>query len=1142
MRSVGLILVAFAISAIVDRSVGKHIASPGLGKSAQATITSISPSQGPIAGGTQVTLTGSGFSGTTLSLDGVAITPQSTSDTQIVFITPPRDNGIASFKLSGNGPNAYAEFLYLPPALNTLPPGYITTVIGIGLFEGDGRQATNATGEAGGLAIAPDGSIFLDDPNNQVIRRIGSNGVIERYAGTGPNGGPIVDGIPAIQAILSHPRGVEVDSSGNVYLADSLGLNSIRKIDANTTIISTIAGGATPGFSGDGGQASQARLNDPLKLAFDGAGNLYVLDWGNVRIRKIATNGIITTIAGNGVVGFSGDGGPATGASFDIGNDDGGGLAADSNGNVFLAANGRIRRIDGASGMITTFIKGILDARAVATDSNNNVYVGSNNYTSPGGRILKLSPAGQILHAWGLGQGFSNDGVLAASAPFEFVQAIRIDSSGNVIFVEYGSTRIRRINLSTDILDTIAGIGPHIIGETGPALATVLADPGADIALLPDGEMLTAEGGNLLVRRMDLQGNMSPFAGNGLLEFSPTPPVAPALQSHLYPNGIAVAPNGDVFVANNDGANVVRVDTQGDLYAVTSNSGGFAGDGGPASQAALNTPAQVAIDSAGNVFIADTNNNRIRRIDAQTTIISTVAGNGSATDCGDGGPATLACVNTPYGVAVDTDGTLYIGEANECVRKVDPQGVISTLRPRTVLPGNASWLAINSAHNVFGCPFACRIEPNGHTYCPPFAGYGIKGIGDGGPVNQAKYGNGVGGIAVDGEGNLYFSDEPLFRIRAIRFGAVLAEPGSKVTATNGLSQSAPAGTTFPVALQITLRSPVGTLENGIRVDFSAPASGPSCRFSNGYSTYSTLTDINGHATAICTANSQVGSYNVSATPLTLGQSASFSMTNGPALPINRQLLNISTRMRVLNGDNVLIGGFIVTGSNPKNVIVRGLGPSVPVNGALADPTLELHDANTTLAFNDNWRDTQQVEIQATGIPPSNDLESAIVATLPANNASYTAILRGKNNTTGVGLVEVYDLAQTANSQLANISTRGFVDVGDNVMIGGFIAGPSGSGSAKVLIRAIGPSLSNAGVSNALQDPTLELHNGNGDVVIANDNWRDTQQAEIQATGIPPTEDRESAVVQTIVPGNYTAIMAGKAGTTGVGLIEVYNLR
>jgi hypothetical protein len=289
-----------------------------------------------------------------------------------------------------------------------------------------------------------------------------------------------------------------------------------------------------------------------------------------------------------------------------------------------------------------------------------------------------------------------------------------------------------------------------------------------------------------------------------------------------------------------------------------------------------------------------------------------------------------------------------------------------------------------------------------------------------------------------------------------------------------------------------------------------------------------------------------GTFNItiSATNSTGTGMATLTLT----ISIPSHLLNISTRMEVLNGDNVLIGGFIVTGTNPKKVMIRGLGPSLPVGGILADPVLELHDKNGAIATNDNWKindatgQSQEAEIRATTIPPHNDLECALIATLPANNSNYTAIVRGKNGSTGVGQVEVYDLGQNADSQLANISTRGFVDTGDNVMIGGVIAGGGDKSTANILVRAIGPSLASQGVSGALLDPTLELHDANGSIIAQNDSWKATQRAEIEATTIPPSDDREAAIVKMVSAGNYTAIVRGAGGTTGIGLVEVYNLQ
>jgi autotransporter-associated beta strand protein len=255
-----------------------------------------------------------------------------------------------------------------------------------------------------------------------------------------------------------------------------------------------------------------------------------------------------------------------------------------------------------------------------------------------------------------------------------------------------------------------------------------------------------------------------------------------------------------------------------------------------------------------------------------------------------------------------------------------------------------------------------------------------------------------------------------------------------------------------------------------------------------------------------------------------------------------RLANIATRLRVETGDNALIGGFIVTGTQPKKVIIRAIGPSLGLPDQLANPTLELHDGSgALLASNDDWKQSpnKQAIIDST-IPPTHDLESAIVADLPANGAGYTAVVRGVGDTAGIGLVEVYDLNAAANSSLANIATRGFVQTGDNVLFAGTIV--TGPGSQKVLIRAIGPSLSLPG---KLMDPTLELRDGNGALVQFNDNWRTGgQEADIIATTIPPTNDAEAAIVSDL-SGNqtaYTAIVRGANNSTGIAVVEVYALQ
>jgi hypothetical protein len=262
----------------------------------------------------------------------------------------------------------------------------------------------------------------------------------------------------------------------------------------------------------------------------------------------------------------------------------------------------------------------------------------------------------------------------------------------------------------------------------------------------------------------------------------------------------------------------------------------------------------------------------------------------------------------------------------------------------------------------------------------------------------------------------------------------------------------------------------------------------------------------------------------------------------PPPPRPRQLLNIATRLRVQTGENVLIGGLIVTGNGKKKVIIRAIGPSLAgmFSGALADPIVELYQGETRLAGNDNWKDTQRDEIEASGIPPKHERESAIVYTLEPG--FYTAVMTGSGGGTGIGVIEVYDLEQGANSSLANIATRGFVQSGENVMIGGLIVGGNGSAEARVLLRAIGPSLSEAGVAGALQDPVMDLRNEDGDRVLANDDWEDTQRAAIEATTLAPKHRAESAILVDLRAGNYTAIVEGFDGAVGVGVVEVYHLK
>jgi len=254
------------------------------------------------------------------------------------------------------------------------------------------------------------------------------------------------------------------------------------------------------------------------------------------------------------------------------------------------------------------------------------------------------------------------------------------------------------------------------------------------------------------------------------------------------------------------------------------------------------------------------------------------------------------------------------------------------------------------------------------------------------------------------------------------------------------------------------------------------------------------------------------------------------------------LANLATRVQVGAAENVAIAGFIITGNSSKQVVVRGLGPSLTsagVQGALSDPLLELYDSGGNLfASNNDWQQNQAQALRDANLAPANDLESALLLALTPS--AYTAIVRGNGNAMGIGLVEVYDLQPSATSKLGNLSTRGLVGSGQNVMIGGAIV--TGPDNARVVFRALGPSLASVGIPSALSDPQLDLFDGNGVKIFSNNNWKDSQQSAIASTGLSPSNDLESAIVRDLVPGNYTAVVSGVNGATGVALVEAYHLQ
>ena len=479
-------------------------------------------------------------------------------------------------------------------------------------------------------------------------------------------------------------------------------------------------------------------------------------------------------------------------------------------------------------------------------------------------------------------------------------------------------------------------------------------------------------------------------------------------------------------------------------------------------------------------------------------------------------------LGNPAGVAFDPKGNLFVSDnLHGLIIKVTPAGAKSTFAAGLNKPFG---LAFDSNGNLFEAD-------NGSGFIFKFAPTGAK-------TSFASGLSGPAGLAIDAANNVYeanFTGNTIFKITAA---------GAATTFAGGLKS--PDGI-YSDRIGDVLEGDVGSGN----VNAFAPNGVKTATFGGFSQPTGVSKDAAGNIFVSDNARGTISKIAPNGTRTTFAMGL-FNPQYLVFEPPTAQLTNISTRAFVQTGDQVLIAGFILTGTDPKQVIVRGLGPTLgqpPFNvpNVLADPTLDLHDSTSSIATNDNWQsaaNANQIPTSPVDYRPPNSLESAILITLQPG--AYTAIMSGKNSTTGNGLVEVYDLATSTFSQLTNVSTRGFVGTGDNRMIGGFITS-GGNGSTQVVVRGLGPTLGQPpfNVPGVLADPLLTLVDGNG-LMVQNNNWKDTQQAAIQAASCngstcAPPNDLEAAILITVPPGNYTAILEGNGGGTGIGLVEVYKL-
>ncbi|MCM2357034.1 MAG: Ig-like domain repeat protein [Geobacteraceae bacterium] len=608
--------------------------------------------------------------------------------------------------------------------------GIITTVAGNGIYgySGDNGLAILASFKnTYSVTVDSSGNLYIADQDNNRIRKVDYR-----------------TGIITTVASVNSPAGITVDSSGNLYIADGSN-NRIRKVDRGTGLITTVAGNGTQGFSGDNGAATAASLNLPNAVAVDSSNNLYIVDRGNYRIRKVDhVTGIISTVAGNSTKGFSGDNGTAASASLNNPY----GVTIDSNGNLYFGDlnTSRIRKVDSGTGIITTV---------------------AGNGT----------------------QGYSGDNGAATAASFDWPRDVTVDSSGNLYIADYINNRIRKVDSGTGIITTVAGNGTEAYaGDNGPATSASFDNLRGGVTVDSTGNFYIADYNNNRIRKVTRgTGIITTVAGNGTGAYAGDN--GPATSASLYsPSRVAIDSSGNLFIADTTNHRIRKVAIGTGIITTVAGSssiGGFGGDNGPATSARLYWPSGVTFDSNGNLYIADYGNHRIRKVASGTGIITTVAGNGSAGFSGDGGAAIAASLHRPSEVIVDSSDNLYFAEYyNQRIRKVvNGTGIITTVAGNGTQGFSGDNVAATSAS--LNNPWGVAIDSSGNLYIADkwnhrirkvdrgtgiittVAGNGSYGFsGDNGPATSANVYDPTG-VTLDSSGNLYITEWGTGRIRKV---------------------------------------------------------------------------------------------------------------------------------------------------------------------------------------------------------------------------------------------------------------------------------------------------------------------------------------------------------------------------------------
>jgi len=984
-------------------------------------------------------------------------------------------------------------------------------------------------------AVDSSGNIYIADAGDHTVRKVTSGGVVTTLAGTSGVAGA-VDG-NGTGAQFTYPYGIAVDSAGNVYVSDT-GTQTIRKITPGGGV-STIAGsdGVTGSVDGTG---SAALFNGPQGVAVDSSGNVYVSDTNNCTIRRITSAGVVSTFAGS---------------AGQVGNSDGAGGSA---------------RFNYPAGL--------------SIDTAGNVYVADFANST----VRKITPAGAVTTIVGAaGQSGTTDGP-AGSARLNHPQGIAVDPSGNVYIIDTSNQTVREFLIGTGGVVTLAG-NPGFLGHSdgGGASATFFYPGG--IGTNGSGTIYIADTGNHRIRAMTTNGSVSTLAGSagpsGSTDGSGTS------ASFLYPDGVAVDSSGNVYVADSGNNTIRKITASGSVstLAGTANPLGGSADG-TAAAARFNNPTGVAVDSSGNVYVADSGNSTIRKIAGG--IVSTFAGAAGATGSSDGS-GSAARFNSPQGIAVDGAGNVYVADTNNStVREITSAGAVTTLAGAAGQTGSSDGTGGGARFNG---PYAVAVDGGGNVYVADYFNATIRKIAAGGAVTTlagaaGKSGDvdGVGavarfnqtyGIAADGSGNLYVTDTYNRTVRKVSAGGSvstltgvmarfyypqgIAISGSgTIYVADGDNQAISAGA------YVTAPSGGGTVASqavsaGANATFSiAAASGVNYQWqvsTDGGNTWTNVANggaYSGATTTALTITGATAAMNGYQYRVAESNAAGTSNSGAGILTLlgsgssGARLVNLSARSFVGTGANNLIAGFTIGGSGSKQLILRGVGPTLAsfgVTGVLAAPNLTLvNSAGAVLAFNSGWGGGAALSTAFAAVGafalPATSADAAMSQTLAAGG--YTEELSGINSGTGVGLAEIYDAdTGTPSARLTNISARAQVGTGANILVAGFVV--TGTGSENLVIRGIGPTLAQFSVTGVLATPVLTIYNNAGTQIASNTGWGGTAAltaafVQVGAFALPATS-ADSALIISLPAGNYSAQLAGANSSTGVGLLEIYEL-